>query len=958
TQFDLAYAAANALTILHYAGETLSTLSLKEIRVPGADLSRANLHLADCRNGDFSGVDFRGAYLEGANFEGAILTDCQWGHPLEIEFEHLVTALIYTTDGRRLIVGDNIGQIHFVNTESYLIERTVHKRIFNLSEENSITCLAIDGYSAQSAQGLQPSKYLALGNAGGGIYLWQIDDEQYTGKFEYNDKQAKVTTLIFLSDGQQLASAREKDNTICLWDVNTKKLLGNLTGHTDSIRCLAYSPQNTQLASGSDDMTVRLWEVKTLKSRILKGHTKRINCLAYSSDGKKLVSASDDGTLRLWDASTDKQLSLIQATEVVSFTCVTYTADIMMWAYGDNKGGVHLLDKAFENIKILENCYVFNLECLAYSSLSGVLAWSGSDISRNKKIFLRYTQIGEAKNENRHSMSIECLAYSPCDSKIASGSSDSVQIWDMVLETGQKLQCDVGGQKIAFSPQGAELALTNGYTLLLYDIAENKKKISYNNPNGFNCLAYAPCGEVLAMGVGSSLGSDRTIQFLDIKNYELKKIEKVDDYIDSLVFVANGKMIAIGYYGGLIHLRDLATNKKKWLIGLFGKIHCLAYSSKRMEVAAGALRGALRTWDISNTVPKDLEGHTGTVICLAYSPDGAVLVSGGYRDVRIWDTAQGICQQVIELPSRLLALKWVDTRLHIGMTGLNNTVLSFAYEKINNVYQLLSIFNPAAMPIYWPRPFQQMNIKQTCGLTLNQQQFLTYQGAVGQPKKTKKELVQSIVLQKEECELQQLANIKLKLLQAKELLSQTKSVPNAARTSLFNSAFVINCQQWQAYIIRSHLNSNTNNNKKTIAADKPVYAVIEGINLSGESLFIRFSLEQDGVDKQYGRVNTKCLQLINNTSHEHLKTKVLELFTFEKQDSFTAMDIYHAGFLSLTDVEDLLNTLIYEAARQQEGKPDNNRIIYQSELPTQNPYIVAYTNLTWLRSQLKGYSTV
>jgi WD40 repeat protein len=50
------------------------------------------------------------------------------------------------------------------------------------------------------------------------------------------------------------------DGTVRLWDATTGQPIGQpLTGHTDKVNSIAYSPEGTRLATGSDDKTVRLW---------------------------------------------------------------------------------------------------------------------------------------------------------------------------------------------------------------------------------------------------------------------------------------------------------------------------------------------------------------------------------------------------------------------------------------------------------------------------------------------------------------------------------------------------------------------------------------------------------------------------------------------------------------------------------------------------------------------------
>ncbi|NEU81208.1 ribosome assembly protein 4, partial [Nostoc sp. UIC10630] len=96
-----------------------------------------------------------------------------------------------------------------------------------------------------------------------------------------------VNSIAYSPNGKQLASASD-DNTIKIWDVSSGQLLKSLTGHSDEVWSVAYSLNGQQLASASRDKTIKIWDVSSGKLlKFLTGHSNAVNSVAYSPNGQQ-----------------------------------------------------------------------------------------------------------------------------------------------------------------------------------------------------------------------------------------------------------------------------------------------------------------------------------------------------------------------------------------------------------------------------------------------------------------------------------------------------------------------------------------------------------------------------------------------------------------------------------------------------------------------------------------------
>lgn len=165
--------------------------------------------------------------------------------------------------------------------------------------------------------------------------------------------------------GEVVAAGSTDSFEVFLWSVQTGKLLDVLAGHEGPISSLAFSPSGAnQLASGSWDRTVRIWNVFG-RSRAVEPLTlsSDVLALAFRPDGKELAASTLDGQIMFFDVAEGKQINVIEgrkdisggrkaddrmtaanSTSGKSFNSLAYTADGRCVLAGGNSKYVVLYD--------------------------------------------------------------------------------------------------------------------------------------------------------------------------------------------------------------------------------------------------------------------------------------------------------------------------------------------------------------------------------------------------------------------------------------------------------------------------------------------------------------------------------------------------------------------------------------------------------------------------------------
>lgn len=272
-----------------------------------------------------------------------------------------------------------------------------------------------------------------------------------------------VNSVAFSPDGKTLASGSD-DKTIKLWNLASGQEIQTLEGHSDWIWTVALSPDGKTLASGSADKTIKLWNIQTRKLiRTLQGHTDGVSSVAFSPDGKILVSggASKDKTIKLWNLETGKLIRTLEGhSDGVS--SIAFSPDGKTLASGSWDKTIKLWN--LETGKLIRTLQGHSQRILsvAFAPDSVTLA-SGS---KDKTIKLWNLKTGKLIHTLKgHNDKVNSVAFLPSRTSnrvsLVSGSSDkTIKLWNPV--TGKQIRTLETGSgyiyAIAISPDGQTIA--------------------------------------------------------------------------------------------------------------------------------------------------------------------------------------------------------------------------------------------------------------------------------------------------------------------------------------------------------------------------------------------------------------------------------------------------------------------------------------------------------------------
>jgi WD40 repeat protein len=567
-----------------------------------------------------------------------------------------VWTIAWSADSRRLLTGGDDGSVRLWNmqTGTELIRCLGHQgRIWTVA-------LSPDGQRALS------------GGADRSVRLWDVASGQELVRFR--GTAGEVRRVAFAPDGRTALSCSSNETPLRLWDlrdlpslgpaVDINKPLRLLEGHTRGVLSVAFSPDGRRAVSGSQDGTVRFWDVETGKQeRKFERHTEPVECVAFSSDGQRVLSGSSDGLALCWEADYGRELNFC-AAHAHAVTSVAF-APGGLFVTGSDRDAVIRLWQIPESGKTLP------------PSLA---------ISPNTA---PPTAPGEGVRFAGHRNGVSCVAVSPdghqvltgsglCDleGKTGIGSENELRLWDR--RSGQELRRLRGHTKpvlrVVFSRDGKQaLSGSMDGTVRQWDLAagrevralsglgevrgiawlrEGRTALAGNKEGIVSLLdladgtvrAFAPVAAVWDLALSQEerrivVATDQGARLADIGTKQwVKTFAGPTKPVRAVAFVGGKQVLSCGE-DGTIQRWDLATGRPVGqVLSQASSIVCASVASDGRHAVTGAVDGSVRLWDLkADREQHAFPGHPLPVHGVAFTPDARYILSGSLdKTARLW----------------------------------------------------------------------------------------------------------------------------------------------------------------------------------------------------------------------------------------------------------------------------------------------------------------------------------
>ncbi|MFC3893605.1 hypothetical protein ACFOWZ_19185 [Lentzea rhizosphaerae] len=237
---------------------------------------------------------------------------------------------------------------------------------------------------------------------------------------------------VFASGGQ--------DNAVVLQHRHAQTVL---TGHTDQVRRVAWSPSGQRFATASADGTVRIWDaVGGAEVMCLRGHQQGVCDIAWSHRGDRLSSVADDGTQRVWKVGSEPKEKLEATGSAVTSltwdpvrsrmttssgpdTSCAWTVDGQRFAVGTSIGEVIIRSREGKELARMREA-TDGIHDVQWSADGALLAVASRDRTWMPRVYDREGHLLKTPPWTRHSGFLRAVSWHPRELIFAVAGEDNL----------------------------------------------------------------------------------------------------------------------------------------------------------------------------------------------------------------------------------------------------------------------------------------------------------------------------------------------------------------------------------------------------------------------------------------------------------------------------------------------------------------------------------------------------
>ncbi|KAM4642845.1 cell division cycle protein 20 homolog [Discoglossus pictus] len=266
------------------------------------------------------------------------------------------------------------------------------------------------------------------------LYLWNYTTGAIVLLMQMENSEDYISSVSWVKEGNYLAVGTS-NSEVQLWDVQQQKRLRNMVSHSARVGALSWN--NHILSSGSRTGHIHNHDVRVAQHHVstLTGHTQEVCGLKWSPDGRYLASGANDNLVNVWPAV---QGDSGEFSPVQTFTQHQGAIKAVAWCPWQSNVLATGGGTSDRHIRIWNVCSGTCLNAVDTHSQVCSILWStnykelisGHGFAQNLLVIWKYPTMSKVTELKGHTARVLNLAMSPDGCRVASASADeTLRLW-------------------------------------------------------------------------------------------------------------------------------------------------------------------------------------------------------------------------------------------------------------------------------------------------------------------------------------------------------------------------------------------------------------------------------------------------------------------------------------------------------------------------------------------------